>query len=61
MDKSSYKAPNLEFTSLDPYIEETMEIQTQAQVDDVMETQFQVQKVEAMEALSSEEKTLPSL
>jgi len=38
MDKSSYKAPNLEFTSLDPYIEETMEIQTQAQVDDVMET-----------------------
>jgi len=38
MDKSSHKAPNLKFTSLDPYIEETTEIHSQAQVGDVMET-----------------------
>jgi len=38
MDKSSYKTHNLEFTSLDLHIKETMEIQTQGQIGDVMET-----------------------
>ena len=37
MDEISYKAVNLEFTSLDMYIEETMEVQPQHQVGDVIE------------------------
>ena len=37
IDESSPKAPNLESTILDPHIKETMEVQTQAQVDDIME------------------------
>ena len=51
MDESSLKAPNLESTSLDIHVEETMEVQTQAQVNDIMKFQVCVYKVEAMEVL----------
>ena len=60
MDESSYKSPKLDFTSLDPHIKETMEVQTQAQIRDVLETQVQVQQVEGMKVLSLEEKSLLS-
>ena len=48
IDESSHKAPKLDFTSLDPHIEETAEIQTQAQIEDFIKTQFHGQQVEAM-------------
>lgn len=34
MDEISPIAPNIESISLDPHIEETMDVQTQAQVDE---------------------------
>jgi len=54
MDESFPKAPNLMSTSLDPHIEETMEFQTQAKVDDVMKVQVHVHKIEATEVVPME-------
>ena len=47
MNESFHKSPNLEFTSLDPHIEEIMKAQTQLPTSNVMETQAQIQQVEA--------------
>ena len=52
MNESFHKTPNLEFISLDPQIEETMEVLTQAPSTNFLETQAQVQQVQALKVLS---------
>jgi len=54
MDESISKAPHLKSSSTYPHIEEIVEVQTQAQIDDVMEIQVHVRKVEAMKILPME-------
>ena len=41
-EESFPKAPHLESTSLDLHIKESMEVQTQAKVDDVVKVQIDV-------------------
>ena len=46
--------------SLNPHIEETMEVQLYDQIDEALEIQIQVQQLKAMEVLPMEEKNLLS-
>ena len=51
MDERPLKAPNLKSSSLYFYIEETMEVQAQAQEDNVIEVRIQVHNVVAGDVL----------
>ena len=58
MDESAPKAPILDFTLLDSHVEDTLEVQTQAQVNHVMEVQVYVHQVEVMQVLPMEIRSL---
>ena len=60
MNMISVKAPTLESIALAHHIEETIEYQLQAQVEEIMEVQVHIQKVQSMVLLPLEDKCLPS-